>query len=223
MERQLLEPFAPEVVLVDPLVLEPLPHRPLPRLFEPLAHLVLQQEVEAIAPPAVRRVLLRRQPHGIHAAGPRPVRVDPAAFVRQERARLGLVVVHAQHDHRRLHVLLDGHERVLLEEIARCHPEPLLHAQHVVRREEDVHVAAALVEARDPGMAGELEAVVRAEPGGVLQYLLFEFPTRIHGGSGPLLVAHSCSPSASSTIISRVADGDQTGSGSEAPVVGFNA
>ena len=61
VERQFLERFAPLVILVDPLVLEPLADRPLLRPVVPLADFLLQEEVEPIAAPAVRRVLLRRQ------------------------------------------------------------------------------------------------------------------------------------------------------------------
>jgi hypothetical protein len=223
VERQLFEPFAPLVVLVDPLVIQPLPDRPLPRFAEAFASLFLQQEVEPLAPPAVRRILLRRQPQGIHATGPRPIRVDAASSLRKELTCLGFVVVHAQHDYRRLHLLLDRKNRVFLEEIARFHAETFLQPQHVVWGQEDVHVGAALIETGDTGMTGKLEAIVRAEPGRVLQYPLLQFLTRVLGEGGALLIAHLSSPSSFSTIISRVADSDQTGSGSGAPVVGLTA
>jgi hypothetical protein len=73
-------------------------------------------------------------------------------------------------------------------------------------------------------MAGELKGVVQTQPGVVRQDLLIQPRARVLGKAGLLLVAQCPPPSlSSSTIISRVAASDHTGSGKQPPVVGFTA
>jgi len=67
-------------------------------------------------------------------------------------------------------------------------------------------------------MASEPEGVVRPKPGIVRQDLLLQLVMRV---PGTFLTGHSSPRSPSSTIISRIAESDQTGSGEDAPLVGL--
>jgi hypothetical protein len=93
----------------------------------------------------------------IHPAGCGANLVDPASVFADEGTALPVVLVHLQQDHRILEVLVEGADGVFGQELPGRHAEAVLQSDDVIGCQEDVDVAATIVEARNARGAGECE------------------------------------------------------------------
>ena len=80
-----------------------------------------------------------------------------------------MLFLHLEQYYREPGSLRDQRDRVAFEEIPRRHPQPLLHPEYVVRREEDIHIPAARSITGQPGVAMKPDPVNACQlrlPGG---------------------------------------------------------
>jgi hypothetical protein len=158
------------------------------------------------------------RPHGVHSAGPRTVLVNGATLRPDERTGPGRTVLHAQQHDGEPEVLGDRVQTGPLEKLGRRDAATPGEAQHVERREHDVDVGAAAIEARDVRMAGERELLVLAELPSVAQDL-GDAGSGVRRGLRPHQ-ADSLTVISASRMRLRKAWGDQTARGMARPVAG---
>jgi hypothetical protein len=111
----------------------------------------------------------------------RPVFINSAAFLISDKgAMLVLRIRHLQEHNRIFLMLIGGHQGITFKKLLGGHPEMVLHAQDVVRRQEDIHIRATHVETTDLLVAAECESVILGVAWVIPQDLRFKTFHSVH-------------------------------------------
>jgi hypothetical protein len=101
--------------------------------------------------------------HRVKTAGVGPILVNSTPLGLEKRTRPLGIFFHLEHQHWQAAIVSDLVSSVLIQEITRGDPQPVLETQHIVRGKGKIKIGAAFGEAGNTGVASKREFTVHHE------------------------------------------------------------